>query len=98
MNQDLAPTRSCIGCNLKAPKHNLIRIIRTKAGDVALDLDHKKSGRGAYVCGIECFQTAFRKNRFDYKLRGQISRENLNEIKQILESNRQITHSTVFGD
>lgn len=98
MNPSLAPTRSCAGCNVKAPKHSLIRIVRTKSGDVGLDLDHKKFGRGAYICDIKCFQIASRKNRFDYKLRGQVSREDLNSIEQILESNLQIIHSTVFGD
>ena len=98
MNPSLAPTRSCAGCNLRALKHSLIRIVRTKSGEVTLDLDHKKFGRGAYVCGIECFQIAFKKNKFDYKLRGQISREDLNSIGQILESNRHIAHSTVLGD
>ena len=88
MNPYLTPTRSCAGCNLKAPKHQLVRIVQTKSGAVDLDLDYKKFGRGVYVCGIECFQIALKKKRFDYKLRGQISREDLNTIEQILESKR----------
>ena len=80
------PTRSCAGCNLKAPKRHLIRIVRSKSGEVELDLYYNKIGRGVYICSSDCFGVAVKKKRLDYKLRGQISQGNLHSLKQYFES------------
>ncbi len=39
-----------MGCNVKKPKKELIRIVRTPEGVIELDFTGKKSGRGAYLC------------------------------------------------
>ena len=57
------PERKCVGCNLRAPKNELVRIVRTPDGKVTLDKTGKLSGRGAYLCiQKECLQKA-RKNK-----------------------------------
>ena len=57
------PIRMCAGCRERAPKRELIRIVRTPAGAVIVDAREKESGRGVYLCKkAECFQKA-RKNR-----------------------------------
>ncbi|MBU5595600.1 YlxR family protein [Amphibacillus sp. MSJ-3] len=43
------PLRKCIITNDMKPKQSLIRIVRTKEGDVFVDPSGKKNGRGAYV-------------------------------------------------
>lgn len=43
------PLRKCIITNEMKPKQSLIRIVRTKEGDVFVDPTGKKNGRGAYV-------------------------------------------------
>ncbi len=43
------PLRKCIVTNEMKPKQSLIRIVRTKDGDVFVDPTGKKNGRGAYV-------------------------------------------------
>lgn len=43
------PLRKCIVTNEMKPKQSLIRIVRTKQGDVFVDPTGKKNGRGAYV-------------------------------------------------
>ena len=43
------PLRKCIITNEMKPKQSLIRIVRTKDGDVFVDPTGKKNGRGAYV-------------------------------------------------
>ena len=39
-----------MGCNVKKPKKELIRIVRTPEGVIELDFTGKKAGRGAYLC------------------------------------------------
>lgn len=59
--------RMCLGCNEMKPKKELIRLVKSKDGDISLDLTGKKTGRGAYICrNVECF----RKARNAHRLRG----------------------------
>ncbi len=48
-NQKKIPLRKCVATNEMFPKKEMIRIVRSKEGEVAVDLTGKKSGRGAYV-------------------------------------------------
>jgi predicted RNA-binding protein YlxR (DUF448 family) len=43
------PMRKCVATGEMKPKKELVRIVRTKEGDVSIDLTGKKSGRGAYL-------------------------------------------------
>lgn len=43
------PLRKCIITNDMKAKEELIRIVRTKEGEVFVDSKGKKNGRGAYV-------------------------------------------------
>lgn len=53
------PMRMCLGCGGMKPKRELIRVVKSKEGDISLDLTGKKSGRGAYICkSVECFEKA----------------------------------------
>ena len=40
--------RKCVATGEMKPKKELIRIVRSKEGEVSIDLTGKKSGRGAY--------------------------------------------------
>ena len=63
------PTRKCLGCNEHFPKLTLIRVLRTKDGEVVLDLTGKMSGRGAYICkSLSCFKKARKARRFETAL------------------------------
>ena len=44
------PVRMCVGCREHAPKKELIRIVRTPAGEIVADAQGKTPGRGAYIC------------------------------------------------
>jgi len=47
----------CIGCRGSFDKKELIRIVRTPAGEIVLDRTGKTAGRGAYLCdNIECLK------------------------------------------
>jgi uncharacterized protein len=43
------PLRKCIATGEMKPKKEMIRIVRSKDGDVSMDPTGKKSGRGAYL-------------------------------------------------
>lgn len=44
------PTRKCIGCGEQKQKRDLVRIVRSKDGEISLDTTGRKNGRGAYIC------------------------------------------------
>ncbi len=51
------PMRCCVSCREMYPKKELIRIVKTPDGEVAVDKTGKLNGRGAYICGkAECFK------------------------------------------
>jgi len=43
------PMRKCVATGEMKPKKELVRIVRSKEGEVSIDLTGKKSGRGAYL-------------------------------------------------
>jgi len=59
MKQRKVPLRKCTGCQEMKSKKELIRIVRTDAGEFSLDTTGKKPGRGAYICPTkECMEKA----------------------------------------
>lgn len=51
----MTPQRTCIACRNKGDKENFIKIVKNKDGNVAIELDKKLDGRGAYICkNIDC--------------------------------------------
>ncbi len=44
------PQRRCVGCGEHRAKSELIRVVRTPAGEIVLDKTGKQNGRGAYLC------------------------------------------------
>ncbi|MBQ6634535.1 MAG: YlxR family protein [Ruminococcus sp.] len=66
MKSQKTPLRMCLGCNEMKPKKELVRVVKSKEGEISLDLTGKKSGRGAYICrNVTCFQAARKARRFE---------------------------------
>ena len=64
------PQRTCVACRSTSGKRELLRVVRTPAGDVEVDPTGKRAGRGAYLCSrLECWQNALKKGRLDAALR-----------------------------
>ncbi|MBR1762337.1 MAG: YlxR family protein [Eubacterium sp.] len=60
------PMRMCTGCGEMFDKRTLVRVVKSKDGEISLDLTGKKAGRGAYVCkNIECLKKARKKKAFE---------------------------------
>ena len=49
MSNRKVPLRKCIATQEMKSKRELVRIVRSKEGEVSIDLSGKKSGRGAYL-------------------------------------------------
>ena len=49
MKQKKIPMRSCVVTKEKYPKQELIRIVRTKDGNIMVDPTGKINGKGAYL-------------------------------------------------
>ena len=60
------PLRMCLGCGEMKAKKELVRVVKSKEGEISLDLTGKKAGRGAYICkSRECFAKARKQRRFE---------------------------------
>lgn len=57
------PLRKCAATGDMYPKKEMIRIVRTKEGEVSVDLTGKKSGRGTYVSKTEVAVETAKRNR-----------------------------------
>ncbi len=70
------PLRKCLGCDEMIGKKGLLRIVRSKEGEISLDLTGKKNGRGAYICkSSECFKKAVKKKSLERSLKCKIGGE-----------------------
>lgn len=80
------PIRTCIGCQNKKPKRELVRIIRTPEGNYEIDTTGKKSGRGAYLCyNIKCLDVALREKRLNRSFKEDIPVHIIDELRRFLE-------------
>ncbi|MEG2420992.1 MAG: YlxR family protein [Oscillospiraceae bacterium] len=53
------PQRQCVGCRTMKDKTELIRVVKSPEGAVALDFKGKLPGRGAYLCpAADCLKKA----------------------------------------
>ena len=81
------PLRTCMGCNEKKPKKELVRIVKNKDGEIFIDRTGKADGRGAYICdSLECLEKVIKSKRLEKVLEIQIpeevyNRHNFNKIR-----------------
>lgn len=82
------PERKCIGCSRKAPKNELIRVVRDPDGNVSLDFGGKKPGRGAYIChSISCLKKAIKSKKLERHLEVEIPEEIYKLLEEELANN-----------
>ena len=67
------PIRTCVSCRRKASKRELLRVVASAGGAVAVDERGKRNGRGAYLCATCRAKPAdLRRGRLEYALRTKI--------------------------
>jgi uncharacterized protein len=90
-NRKKVPMRKCVATGEMRPKKELVRIVRSKEGEVSIDLTGKKSGRGAYLSkDKEAVQLAKKKNILSNHLEVSINEAIYEELLELIEKeNRQ---------
>ena len=70
------PQRTCMGCNQKKDKKDLVRIVKNKENEINVDRTGKLDGRGAYICdNIECLEKVIKTKRLEKAWDIKISQE-----------------------
>jgi uncharacterized protein len=90
-NHKKVPMRKCVATGEMKPKKELVRIVRSKEGEVSIDLTGKKSGRGAYLSkDKEAVLLAKKKNTLSNHLQVAIDESLYEELLELIEKeNRQ---------
>ena len=79
------PQRTCMGCNSKKDKKELIRIVKTNQNEISIDKTGKKEGRGAYICNnITCLDKAIKSKRLERTLDTKIDEEIYNNLRNLI--------------
>ncbi len=79
------PERTCMGCNVKKGKKELIRIVKDKSGEISIDRTGKMPGRGAYICdNIECLNKLIKSKRLEKVFEMKISDEIYEKLRGVI--------------
>ena len=79
------PQRTCIGCNTKKDKKDLIRIVKNKNGEINIDPTGKMEGRGIYICKDEnCLKKAIKNKRISKTFEMEIESDIYENLKKII--------------
>ncbi|MGE8204044.1 RNase P modulator RnpM [Heyndrickxia sp. NPDC080065] len=80
------PLRKCVATGEMKPKKEMIRIVRSKDGEVSIDPNGKKSGRGAYLSkDKEAILLAKKKNILANHLEATIEDSIYDELLHLVE-------------
>ena len=87
MQQKKIPMRQCLGCREQKPKKELIRVVRSPEGTIALDFRGKANGRGAYVCpNPACLKKAIKARALERALEPAIPSEVYEQLTAQMEA------------
>lgn len=80
------PHRTCVACRSVRPKRELVRIVRTPEGKIAVDEHGKRSGRGAYLCPQRvCWEQAMKRCILDHALKTSLDEETIAALRAYAE-------------
>ena len=79
------PQRTCMGCNEKKDKKDLIRIVKNKQNEINIDKTCKLEGRGAYICdSITCLDKAIKTKRIEKVFEQKIPDEIYERLRGVM--------------
>lgn len=82
--QKKVPLRKCVITQEMKPKKELIRVVRTPAQEVVIDLNGKMNGRGAYLSkDAAVIATAKKKRTLDHHLKVKTTDALYDELLEI---------------
>ena len=83
--QRKVPLRKCVVTGEMLPKKDMVRIVRSKEGEVSVDATGKKPGRGAYISKTEdAVKLAQQKNTLGHQLGAKIPNEIYDEVSLLI--------------
>lgn len=87
MQTKKVPMRMCTGCGEMKSKKELVRIVKSKEGEISVDLTGKKAGRGAYVCrDVACLKKARKAKRIERAFGSAIAPEVYERLEEELQA------------
>ena len=87
MAETKQPERLCVGCRQLHPKGELMRIVRSPDGTVALDTTGKSPGRGAYLCrSAECLRLARKHGGLSWSFKGRVAPAVYEALEEVLRA------------
>jgi predicted RNA-binding protein YlxR (DUF448 family) len=79
------PQRTCMGCNEKKDKNELIRVVKSSDGHIDIDKTGKMPGRGAYICDKEeCLQKAIKTKRLERVLETKFDSDIYEKLRGVI--------------
>jgi len=79
------PQRTCMGCNQKKDKKDLIRIVKNKENEISIDRTGKAQGRGSYICdNITCLEKLIKTKRIEKIFDMKISEEIYEKLRGVI--------------
>ncbi len=85
--QKKIPMRMCVGCREMKPKRELVRIVCSKEGAIAVDETGKAPGRGAYVCPIRgCLERAVKSRALERAFSRKVEKEVFDALASRIEA------------
>ena len=79
------PQRTCMGCNEKKDKQELIRIVKNKENEISIDKTGRKEGRGAYICNDEkCLEKVVKSKRLERVFEVKITQEIYESLRGVI--------------
>lgn len=79
------PVRTCMGCNEKKSKNELIRIVKNKENEINIDKIAKMQGRGAYICNnAQCLEKLIKSKRLEKVFEMKISDEIYEKLRGVI--------------
>ena len=89
MQEKHIPLRKCIGCGEMIGKKGAVRVVRSKDGEISVDLTGKKAGRGAYICRrLSCLELARKGRKLERGLKCAIPDEIYENLEKELNSDQ----------
>lgn len=88
MKTKKVPMRMCLGCGEMFQKKELIRVVKSKEGEISLDFTGRKAGRGAYLCkNAECLQKMIKRKSLSRSFEGAVPDEVYEKLKEEFSQN-----------
>ncbi len=74
-----------MGCNQAKEKNELLRIVKSKEGNIEIDLTGKKNGRGAYICKNEkCLGQVMKSKRLQKVFEQELGQEIYEDLRGVI--------------